>query len=302
MLVVQAKDDHIVTSNTKIMSPTLGKRPRNEIDLCNIQEESPGEANVSGSVGSNEDVDLLDEDLLRNPESRATGFRGQNSEVQWLRSFKMNMGSPVSEKEDFQFAYGPPGTSDEAVQKRINAKHARMDTSKLGRILHVNDSNFYLDADHLEVDEFLVEPYQIPPDDTARALFQCYMDKVHSSFPILPELFEKNFEQYFELARMSQSVSVITKFQGILNLIFAIGAKYSHLTKADWATDERDHLLYMTRAIKLLGLNDTLNLIVAPDLGLIQVRLPTRRINCVQSLNTPRLQVSSPSTILPLAT
>jgi len=53
-------------------------------------------------------------------------------------------------------------------------------------------------------------------------------------------------------------------------LIFAIGAKYSHSINADWAGDERDHLIYMTRALRLLGLGNTIMFISGPDLELVQ--------------------------------
>lgn len=43
------------------------------------------------------------------------------------------------------------------------------------------------------------------------------------------------------------------KWRAILNLIFAIGAKYSDLTKAKWRGDDRHHLIYFTRA-RMLGL------------------------------------------------
>lgn len=55
-----------------------------------------------------------------------------------------------------------------------------------------------------------------------------------------------------------------------MNIVFAIGAKYSHLIGADWKGDERDHLVYMTRAVQLLGLKDTVNFVSGPDLELVQ--------------------------------
>jgi hypothetical protein len=182
------------------------------------------------------------------------------------------MSGPDPDNEGHDLPYGPPGTGEEAARKRVDAQRLRMDAFKPNKMSNVNESSFYLDAEDLDVDEFLVEPYHLPPDGTAKALFNCYMDTVHSSFPIMPNLFRKNFEHYLQLARTSQPVLLIDKFQAILNLVFAIGAKYSHLTKAEWAGDEGDHHLYMTRAIRLLGLNNSLNVIDTPDLGLIQVR------------------------------
>lgn len=55
-----------------------------------------------------------------------------------------------------------------------------------------------------------------------------------------------------------------------MNLLFAIGAQYSHLINADWAGDERDHRVYMNRAVRLLGLKDTLVVISGPDLRTVQ--------------------------------
>lgn len=188
----------------------------------------------------------------------------------------------ISEKGSYR---GPPGTSEESAQKRIAAKCARTKAFDPDKDIRVNDSSFYLDDENLQVGEFLVEPYHIPPTDTARALFNCYMDTIHSYFPIMPAQFGTNFEQYLELARSSRPASTIDKFQAILNLIFAIGAKYSHLTRAEWAADEGDHLHYVTRAIRLLGLNDGLNVIAKPDLGLIQVGLSVPR--CWQLCTTP---------------
>lgn len=55
-----------------------------------------------------------------------------------------------------------------------------------------------------------------------------------------------------------------------MNLLFAIGAKYSHFIGAEWRGDERDHLIYMTRAVHLLGLKNTIMIISGPDLELVQ--------------------------------
>ena len=60
------------------------------------------------------------------------------------------------------------------------------------------------------------------------------------------------------------------KWRAHMNLLFAIGAKYSHLIGAEWRGDERDHLVYMTRAMHLLGLKDIVMAISEPDLELVQ--------------------------------
>jgi hypothetical protein len=54
------------------------------------------------------------------------------------------------------------------------------------------------------------------------------------------------------------------------NLIFAIGAKYSQLIGTDCRGNELDHMIYMTRAVRLLGLENTVMSISGPDLELVQ--------------------------------
>jgi hypothetical protein len=90
------------------------------------------------------------------------------------------------------------------------------------------------------------------------------------------------------------------KWRARMNIVFAIGAKYSHLIGADWKGDERDHLVYMTRAVQLLGLKDTVNLISGPDLEVVQaVRdlYPTPKVRHVYKANIlPYSLVRCPST------
>ena len=207
----------------------------------------------------------MDEDLLRSREARETGFVGQNSEVQWLRSLQRRMGS--TDGEGFEGPYGPPGASDEAATQRINAMHERRNS---GNILHVADSSFYLDSDSIEV-EAMVDPFELPPSETAERLFACYMKTVHSWFPILPQAFEGEFRKFYESVNLQRRFHVPEKWQAVLNLVFAIGARYSHLMRASWRADERDHLIYMTRAVRILGVRDIIMIILTPDLSLIQV-------------------------------
>ena len=81
-------EDEVVVP-TPSLAKTSGKRARKDSTSGEDVVADPaalGEANAPALVGSNEDMDLLDEDLLRNRASRETGFVGQNSKVQWLRS------------------------------------------------------------------------------------------------------------------------------------------------------------------------------------------------------------------------
>jgi hypothetical protein len=225
-----------------------------------------GEAYVTASVGSNEDLDFLDEDLLRTRESRETGYVGQNSEVQWLRSIQSQAQSDKT--EPYGLPYGPPGTSAHATNERSKALHRRRNEGNT-TIRHVTDATFYLDSDNIELD-IVVNPYELPNPEVAEQLLNCYMSTVHSSFPIVPQIFDDQVRRFIGSLKRNKAFQVPDKWRALLNLIFAIGAKYSHLIGTEWQGDERDHLVYMTRASQLLGMNNAVMLISGPDLLLVQ--------------------------------
>jgi hypothetical protein len=243
--------------------PSYGLPPC-DANYLHAKENMPAEA------GSNVDMDILDEDLHRSHESRATGFLGQNSEVQWLRSLKTQEQNVSLEGEPYRLPYELPDSSNKASAQRTNALHARRNSSEPARALHVSDSTFYLDGDDLDVD-IMVDPYELPPPETAEKLFDCYMETVHSSFPVVPDLFENQFRKYSDSMKRNRPFQVPEHWQATLNLVFAIGAQYSHLIQAEWGGDERDHLIYMTRAIRILGLDKIATSLHAPSLSIVQV-------------------------------
>jgi hypothetical protein len=84
-------------------------------------EDQGGEAITSAEVGSNKDLDTMDEDLFLNEQSRATGYLGKNSVVQWLRRIHHRAntagpGGPLSGGP-----YGPPGKGVHATAARAQA-------------------------------------------------------------------------------------------------------------------------------------------------------------------------------------
>ncbi|KAF1365711.1 hypothetical protein EJ07DRAFT_150216 [Lizonia empirigonia] len=128
-------------------------------------------------------------------------------------------------------------------------------------------ASFYLDADSAELDVD-VDPYDLPPRETAAKLFDCYKQIVHKSFSILSTQFEDQFRRYFEALRSERPFSVPNRWLAILNIAFAIAARFSHLINAGWQGEEGDHIVYMTRSVRLLG---SWPFAAAPDLALIQV-------------------------------
>lgn len=282
-------------------NPSLGKRNRKPSASGSSNTNDPtkkhGEAHVTASVGSNEDLDFLDEDLLRTRESRETGYVGQNSEVQWLRSVQRQ--SQNNEGEPSGLPYGPPGTGKRADNARSKALHQRREEGGFAPIRHVTDATFYLDSDNIELD-IVVNPYELPDPEIAEQLLHCYMSTVHSTFPIVPRTFEDQVRRFISSLKQNRAFQVPDRWRALMNLIFAIGAKYSHLTSTEWQGDERDHLVYMTRASQLLGMNSTIMFISAPDLLLVQA--VSRPESCVRRCSHLCRLPSFPSTSWSLVT
>lgn len=176
-----------------------------------------------------ESLDLVDEDLHKDHTARATGFVGMSSEVQWLRSVALAF-HDRSQEDGFS-----------NTQRRA---------SLFPGSEQVASFSYWTDGDNVDID-YSVDEYALPPSFIAENLLECYLQKVHDSFPILPRTtLEHQFRSFFTALESGNTPRCNAKWQCTLNLVFAIGAKYSHLSKASWRGDERDHLLYLTRARK----------------------------------------------------
>ena len=220
--------------------------------------EPEGETLVSAAVGSTGSLDRIDEDFNRTEHARATGYLGKNSEISWLRSLKSQTGDiqfgEASDEQEIPFG--------DRTATWMGAGNG--DSNANGESVTLSESTYHCDdiTVHLPGQ---VEVYELPPKQTAEALFQAYLKTVHPAFPIIGRTtFSAQFRAFFERNKTPGD-----NWLAILNLIFAIGAKYSHLTHAEWRGDERDHLLYFTRA-RLLAMNGD-SILSHPDLQQVQV-------------------------------
>ena len=270
-------------------SDTLGKHSR---------ESTPSDARSEASESSDEDADPLDEDILQNRESRATGFVGSNSSIQWLRSLKTRMESTGGDAKPRSLPYRQ---SNKHVFAGLGHPASRSKNSERplhpGTTLRVSSSTFYLDDDELELD-VMVDPFELPPPETAEMLFGYYVNTIHASFPILPIGFEDQFCRWNESRKAKRLYQVPEEWQAMLNLALAIGAQYAHLIQAGGGTDERQDVIYMTRACRILHLDKIATSLPAPSLMFIQVfRIYSRDS---QSLTHHRLSDCCHYTISPL--
>jgi len=253
--------------------------PQPDEDAVSATSVYGGEAHVSASVGSNEDLDFIQEDLLQNDDAdNAAGYLGRNSQIQWLRALEVKLEQP--EGEPAGMPYGPPGDTGEAFNERANALHARQNESENRGVDQQSFTGyyFYLDRNNIEID--IGDPNVIPSAHTAERLFEYYKKAVHSPFQILDDIFDAQLQMFYG-KQYSVTFQVCSKWKAVMNLVFAIGARYSHLVGAEWRADDRDHLVYMWRAVHLLQLDTMSTLVSHPDQSLIQVSILTCQVNSI---------------------
>ena len=115
----------------------------------------------------------------------------------------------------------------------------------------INEASYHCD-DLTLTPPGIIDPFEVPSQAAANMLFQSYLETVHPAFPIIGK---NTFVNQYRAFQLTQDRTKINhNWLAILNLIFAIAAKYSHLIQAEWRGDEMDHLVYFTRA-RILGFN-----------------------------------------------
>ncbi|KAJ5337404.1 Transcription factor [Penicillium brevicompactum] len=99
-----------------------------------------------------------------------------------------------------------------------------------------------------------VQMYLIPTRPVADQYLKDYLDMVHPNFPVLNwPLFCAQYGSFFDNGSLPSD-----EWLAILNMIFAIGAKYDQMTAELGRGDVKDHQVYLSRARKLSMRGDTL--------------------------------------------
>ncbi|EXJ55022.1 uncharacterized protein A1O5_12761 [Cladophialophora psammophila CBS 110553] len=230
------------------------------------EEESGAESEASAGAGSTGALDRTDEDFTRE-QARMTGFMGKNSEVTWLQRLREQnkYGDVQQDRQGNERQQALVAMSSASLTSKRPVGDTQDPLSEADEGFTVKDSSYHMDDMSIFMYE-AVDAYEIPTPDIADHLFNAYMQRVHSSFPVIGRL---NLTTQFRRFIRGTVQRPPEKWLAILNLIFAIGAKYSHLIKAEWKGDERDHLIYFTRA-RLLSMNSE-TIFHHPDLQQIQV-------------------------------
>ncbi|OQE28612.1 hypothetical protein PENSTE_c003G05810 [Penicillium steckii] len=223
-------------SSSNASAPSHSVTPQDDIgDADDLSSPS--------SIGSLEAIDRVEEDLNRTEHSRATGFMGKNSEITWMQRLQ---------REAEHRSKGLAGSLEPGQSKRQDDDLA----------LHA--VNYHLDDMDISVPQ-PVDVYAMPPRELADKLFDDYLRTVHPFFPMINRpLFSSQYRTFFESAAQPGD-----KWLAILNMIFAIASKHAHLIEAPWKGEDKDHLLYLTRA-RILSMNGDI-LFSHPDLQQVQV-------------------------------
>ncbi|KAL9103120.1 MAG: hypothetical protein Q9163_001799 [Psora crenata] len=200
-----------------------------------------GEDYVSARIGSTDELDKVKEDFNRSSESQATGFHGKNSELAWIQRLKAHVMPNTDQRGETAGRPGAPTSPN-----------------------FISDSTYL--CDDLELTPLdQVDLLEVPPRHVADALFNDYLESIHTFFPIIGR---KTFtEQY--LGFFNEGRKPAANWRAILNMIFAISAKHAFHIKAPWKGQEHDHELYFARA-RGLGL-DSESILAHPNIQRVQI-------------------------------
>lgn len=199
--------------------------------------DQPGEEVASG-VGSMGSTDNANEEDFRQygAEKQTEAFIGQASEERWLQRLERELSqSGQSESK--------PKVNSSTNQGSTLGGHRRADK--------IDSFQYPEDMDTSTIGS-QIDPYGLPVKSAADALVHTYFATIHPSFPIIDQaFFSRQFEEYFTMSE-SETFKDHT-FITTLQIVFAIGAVHAHRAGAEWAGDDRDHLLYFARA-RVLGM------------------------------------------------
>ncbi|KAJ5858687.1 hypothetical protein N7534_003964 [Penicillium rubens] len=209
----------------------------------------------ASSVSPLEAGDQTEEDFNRDETARATGFIGKSSEITWLQRLSKEVNSECE-----AWPATLPKTDDDNGLPSPTLTPRPENPSEPWVVA----SNYYLDdLDIPTADQS--DMYGVPSREMAGKMLNAYLTSVHPSFPIIGvSTFVPQFQVFFS----QPSLKPGNKWLAILNLIFAIAAKYGQLTNSDWKEEDDDHQMYFSRA-RALSLED--QILHHPDLQQLQV-------------------------------
>ncbi|KAK1150039.1 hypothetical protein N8T08_003597 [Aspergillus melleus] len=216
------------------VEPQTSRRIRKAIKTSNqpyTGDEASDSDDDSESIGSLDNIDLVEEDLNRNEKTVAMGFFGKNSEVSWMQRVEdeaMSLSRQSSESVDIK---------DNQASSSQTSSH-RPDYSISTLSYHLDD----LSIPFLES----VDPHALPPKELADRFYAAYLESVNPVYMVIrPKTFTDQYQKFFRGPSRPPRT-----WLAILNLIFAIGCRYLRLVN-NGDDGDLDDLVYLNRARKL---------------------------------------------------
>ena len=164
-----------------------------------------------------------------NPEGGPTVFTGQASDTKWMQKLRVELNRDPAGDQKGPVGEGtanPPGVNPAIAARRFQVNTEDSDMSVVGDQIY---------------------PLELPIRSTADNLIQAYFTSIHLSFPLLNR--NEFISQYIEVRKTPDLATYRDRtFIATLHLVFALGAVHAHLVDAEWAGDERDHILYIACA------------------------------------------------------
>jgi len=223
---------------------------------------------IGAEVGSNESVDNVDEDLGKDEQTRATGFVGKASDTQWLRRMREEIRTAPEDDARAARPYDPAGNSTEAASERLKASRQRRKSGDVSGGNQLHESNYHMDNEDVPVAQDV--DISILPDHAEGArLYEMFLESCHDHFPITGrKYFGDQLVRCLAANNNPGSLqSLPPMWRVIINIVFAIGARYASLTGQSHNHDE--HITYYTRA-RWIGIKGDF-FIEHPDYQKIQV-------------------------------
>lgn len=231
---------------------------------------------MTAEIGSTGSMDHIREEPNRSNSAYPTGYMGKNSEVAWIQRVAQQLAREAAEPSR-TLVPPPPRARSTGSQK------SRSETSGMSAKNYVdsvalatkNDDEYQFETPTYHLDDLAVSiaggqinPFYLPPKETADELLHAFFSTVYPTFPIvLKKLFMAQYDAFFQSFFPPASSK---RWLAMLNLMFAIGSLYGRLTNADWKEEsEIEHLKYFSRA-RVLSLDEG-SILEVPDLQQVQV-------------------------------
>ncbi|KAK5377738.1 hypothetical protein LTR20_002199 [Exophiala xenobiotica] len=218
-----------VASSSMMQSATQDTTQPTEPEMVSGEITARSDVGSPGKQGELSDVVDLDGG------SGASGFIGKMSEMSWFRSALKILGQ-----------HHPRATEYPDIA---------MSDSELTQSLTIaKDFSFYMDdVDVLAFDEDSVDPYEWPSGEDTYLLTEAFFHAMQGAFPfVVREFFLQTMLSY------PREISMPTwsqrRWLAQANLVWAIGAKWLHISKLNQPSVDDRHVLFYARA-RALGLD-----------------------------------------------